>query len=151
MRRVRGPVFPLFRHPLPPLSRTGRVVLAVLFAIWAFAISVAWSPAFADDAQAPKAESPYFAITGDPSVDALPLKSTKVDVRVAGVIADVTVTQHYRNEGQRPIDRHAHRDATSRARFAATARSRARGVAPPCVSRSHRTSADGGGNEGVCG
>lgn len=104
MRRVRGPVFPLFRHPLPPLSRTGRVVIAVLFAIWAFAISVAWSPAFADDAQAPRAEGPYFAVAGDPSVDALPLKSTKVDVRIAGVIADVTVTQRYRNEGQRPIE-----------------------------------------------
>lgn len=104
MRRVRGPVFPLFRHPLPPLSRTGRVVIAVLFAIWAFAISVAWSPAFADDAQAPRAEGPYFAVAGDPSVDALPLKSTKVDVRIAGVIADVTVTQRYRNEGRRPIE-----------------------------------------------
>lgn len=104
MRRVRGPVFPLFRHPLPPLSRTGRVVIAVLFAIWAFAISVAWSPAFADDAQAPRAEGPYFAVAGDPAVDALPLKSTQVDVRIAGVIADVTVTQRYRNEGQRPIE-----------------------------------------------
>lgn len=104
MRRIRGPVFPLFRHPLPPLSRTGRVVIAVLFAIWAFALSVAWSPAFADDAQAPRPEGPYFAIAGDPAVDALPLKSTKVDVRIAGVIADVTVTQRYRNEGQRPIE-----------------------------------------------
>jgi Ca-activated chloride channel family protein len=101
MRRVRGPVFPLFRHPLP---RTGRVVVAVLFAIWAFALTVAWSPAFADDAQAPRAEGPYFAVAGDPSVDALPIKSTKVDVRIAGVIADVTVTQRYRNEGQRPIE-----------------------------------------------
>jgi len=104
MRRVRGPVFPLLRHPLPPLTRTGRVLLAVLFAIWAFALTVAWSPAFADDAQAPKAEGPYFAVAGDPSVDALPLKSTKVEVRLAGVIADVTVTQRYRNEGRRPIE-----------------------------------------------
>jgi len=104
MRRVRGPVFPLIRHPLPPLSRSGRVVLAVLFAIWAFAISVAWSPAFADDAEAPRAEGPYFAVAGEAGVDALPLKSTQVDVRLAGVIADVTVTQRYRNEGQRPIE-----------------------------------------------
>lgn len=104
MRRVRGPVLPLFRHPLPPLSRSGRVVLAVLFAIWAFAISVAWSPAFADDIEAPRAEGPYFAVAGEPGVDALPLKATQVDVRLAGVIADVTVTQRYRNEGQRPIE-----------------------------------------------
>ena len=56
MRRVRGPVFPLLRHPVPPLSASGRVLVAVLFAIWAFALSVAWSPAFADDGEASKAE-----------------------------------------------------------------------------------------------
>ena len=104
MRRVRGPVFPLLRHPVPPLSASGRVLVAVLFAIWAFALSVAWSPALADDGEALKAEGPYFAVAGDPSLDALPLKSTKVDVRLAGVIADVTVTQRYTNEGQRPIE-----------------------------------------------
>jgi Ca-activated chloride channel family protein len=49
--------------------------------------------------------SPYFVVPGgDPTVDALPLKSTKVDARIAGVIAAVTVTQVYRNEGTRPIE-----------------------------------------------
>lgn len=104
MRRVRGPVFPLIRHPLPPLSRSGRVLLAVLFAVWAFALSVVWSPAYADDAQAPRAEGPYFAVAGEAGVDALPLQATQVDVRIAGPIADVTVTQRYRNEGRRPIE-----------------------------------------------
>ena len=52
-----------------------------------------------------KTESPYFFVrSDDPSLDRLPLKSTQVEVRIAGVIADVTVTQHYRNEGQRPIE-----------------------------------------------
>ncbi len=52
-----------------------------------------------------KTESPYFFVKGgDPTLDALPLKRTQVDVRIAGVIADVTVTQHYRNEGQRAIE-----------------------------------------------
>jgi Ca-activated chloride channel family protein len=37
-------------------------------------------------------------------VDALPLKSTDVEVHIAGVIADVTVTQTYKNEGSRPIE-----------------------------------------------
>ncbi len=105
MRRVRGPVFPLLRHPLAPLSRTGRVVVCVLFALWAFAMSVAWSPAFADDSQAAPAEGPYFQLAGgDPAIDRLPLKSTQVDARIAGVIADVTITQRYKNEGQRPIE-----------------------------------------------
>ena len=34
----------------------------------------------------------------------MPLKSTRVDVRISGVIADVTVTQRYKNEGQRAIE-----------------------------------------------
>ncbi|QTN26089.1 VWA domain-containing protein [Rhizobacter sp. AJA081-3] len=68
-------------------------------------MSVAWSPAFADDSQAAPAEGPYFQLPGgDPAIDRLPLKSTQVDARIAGVIADVTITQRYKNEGQRPIE-----------------------------------------------
>lgn len=49
--------------------------------------------------------SPYFFVeNGDPEVDRLPLQETKADVRIAGVIADVTVTQVYKNEGTRPIN-----------------------------------------------
>jgi Ca-activated chloride channel family protein len=52
-----------------------------------------------------KTLSPYFFVRSeDPEVDRLPLKSTSVNVDLAGVIADVTVTQVYRNEGQRPIE-----------------------------------------------
>jgi Ca-activated chloride channel homolog len=48
--------------------------------------------------------SPYFFVeNGDPAVDKLPLKETKADVHIAGVIADVVVTQVYRNEGSRPL------------------------------------------------
>ena len=105
MRRIRGPLFPLFRHPLAPLTRSGRVLVLVLLAIWAFCLTVAWSPAFADDAQAAPAEGPYFQLaSSDPALDRLPLKATQVDVHIAGVIAEVRVTQHYRNEGQRAIE-----------------------------------------------
>ena len=59
----------------------------------------------ADDAPRLKTESPYFFVkSDDPALDQLPLKSTKVDVRISGVIADVTVTQRYKNEGQRAIE-----------------------------------------------
>jgi len=34
--------------------------------------------------------------------DRLPLKDTRVDVAISGVIADVTVRQLYENRGQRP-------------------------------------------------
>src|SRR6185312_11079363 len=48
--------------------------------------------------------SPYFFVeNGDPAVDHLPLKETRADVHIAGVIADVVVTQVYRNEGSRPL------------------------------------------------
>ncbi|AVO33386.1 VIT and vWA domain-containing protein [Ottowia oryzae] len=57
-----------------------------------------------DDAPA-KAESPYFFVQGaQPGVDALPLKSTDVQVNISGVIADVVVTQRYKNEGTVPIE-----------------------------------------------
>lgn len=52
-----------------------------------------------------KGEAPYFFVNSDdPATDRLPLKDTRVDVRIAGVMADVTVIQHYRNEGTRPIE-----------------------------------------------
>ncbi|KNZ33663.1 MAG: Vault protein inter-alpha-trypsin domain-containing protein [Methylibium sp. NZG] len=87
------------------MTRAGRVLLCVAVAVFATLVLVKWSPAHADDAGAPKAESPYFQLNShEPGTDRLPLKATRVDVRIAGVIADVTVTQHYRNEGQRAID-----------------------------------------------
>ena len=91
-------------HPAPR-SRVARVLFAVVAAAFAALLIVAWAPAHADDAQAAPAEGPYFHLPGaDPSVDALPLKATRVSTRIAGVIADVAVTQVYRNEGQRPIE-----------------------------------------------
>lgn len=52
-----------------------------------------------------KTLAPYFVVgNAEPGVDALPLKSTQVDVKVSGVIADVRVVQTYRNEGTVPIE-----------------------------------------------
>src|SRR5215204_6927573 len=51
-----------------------------------------------------KTLAPYFVVQGDPSVDHLPLKDTRVEISVSGVIADVKVRQVYRNEGSRPIN-----------------------------------------------
>ncbi|QJP06850.1 VIT domain-containing protein [Pseudomonas multiresinivorans] len=49
--------------------------------------------------------SPYFFVEStDASVDALPLKATRVDARVLGNIAEVTVTQEYRNQGATPLE-----------------------------------------------
>jgi Ca-activated chloride channel family protein len=54
--------------------------------------------------QKDKTLSPYFFVQGDPSLDRLPLKDTRVQIDVSGVIADVKVQQTYRNEGSRPIN-----------------------------------------------
>jgi Ca-activated chloride channel family protein len=52
-----------------------------------------------------KTLSPYFFVkSDDPRVDPLPLKSTSAAVHISGVIADVLVTQTYRNEGRRPLE-----------------------------------------------
>jgi len=49
-------------------------------------------------------QSPYFAVQDDSGVDHFPMKETKVDVKLNGVIASVHVHQHYRNEGTKPIN-----------------------------------------------
>jgi Ca-activated chloride channel family protein len=52
-----------------------------------------------------KTLAPYFFIeNGDPSVDRLPLKETNTVINISGVIAEVTITQVYQNNGDRPIN-----------------------------------------------
>ncbi len=52
-----------------------------------------------------KSLSPYFFVQSDDSqTDCLPLKSTGASVNIAGIIADVTITQEYKNEGKKPIE-----------------------------------------------
>jgi Ca-activated chloride channel family protein len=52
-----------------------------------------------------KTLSPYFIIPeGNPETDRIPLLSTSAYVNIAGVIADVVITQVYHNEGQNPIE-----------------------------------------------
>jgi Ca-activated chloride channel homolog len=74
------------------------LVVAVSLLYWNTASS---QPEESDD----RTLSPYFFVqSDDSSVDQLPLKSTKADVRIAGVIADVRVTQVYQNEGKTPLE-----------------------------------------------
>ena len=49
--------------------------------------------------------SPYFFVkSDDPQVDQLPLKFTSAEVNISGVIADVQVSQGYKNEGKKPLE-----------------------------------------------
>ena len=52
-----------------------------------------------------KTLSPYFVVlTDDPETDALPLKSTRADVKIAGTVATVKVTQVYKNQGKKTLE-----------------------------------------------
>jgi Ca-activated chloride channel family protein len=52
-----------------------------------------------------KTLSPYFMVkSDDPGIDQLPLESTGANVGIAGVIADVKVTQVYKNTGKQAIE-----------------------------------------------
>ncbi|MCK9462796.1 MAG: TonB family protein [Proteobacteria bacterium] len=49
--------------------------------------------------------SPYFfVLSDDPHLDRLPLERTEVDIEVAAAIAEVDVTQVYRNDGERTLE-----------------------------------------------
>lgn len=80
-----------------------RSICLVLIAI-AIVSSCAYAQTQNDKAENDKTLSPYFVVQGDPNVDHLPLKDTRVEIAVSGVIADVKVVQTYRNEGSRPIN-----------------------------------------------
>ncbi len=74
------------------------VILAVM--LMTTAVSVAQQ-----ETNAHRTLSPYFLVNStDPEVDRLPLKSTQAEVNISGVIADVKVTQIYKNEGKKPLE-----------------------------------------------
>jgi Ca-activated chloride channel family protein len=57
-------------------------------------------PAPQDD----RTQAPYFHVPGKTGVEELPLKETRADAKVAGVIARVRVRQVYENSGKSPIE-----------------------------------------------
>lgn len=48
--------------------------------------------------------APYFFVDGGDGTEALPLKSTRAAVHIAGAIADVQVTQIYKNQGKKTLE-----------------------------------------------
>jgi Ca-activated chloride channel family protein len=78
-----------------------RSVLLVITLVAAAPVLEAAAP---DRPAEDKTLSPYFFVDGgDPDVDRLPLKDTRVSLAITGVIADVTVRQVYQNHGSRPL------------------------------------------------
>lgn len=80
-------------------------LLLSLALAWVSSLQAGESSA-SDNANPNKTLSPYFHVrSGNEShVDAMPLKSTDVDVKIVGMIADVRVTQTYSNAGGTPLE-----------------------------------------------
>jgi Ca-activated chloride channel family protein len=82
-------------------KRTGIWAILILTVLLVASAGAYAQPETGED----KTLSPFFFVkSDDPDLDQLPLKSTSAHVRISGVIADVAVTQVYKNEGKRPIE-----------------------------------------------
>ena len=88
------------------MNHLSAFLITMLLATLALAGLAGPAPARAEgQAEQDKTLSPFFFIkSDDPETDRLPLKSTTASVHIAGVIADVTVTQVYKNEGQNTLE-----------------------------------------------
>ncbi|MDP4207172.1 MAG: VIT domain-containing protein [Bacteroidota bacterium] len=83
---------------LPKMNKSGWIISLILL----LSINLMAQPAEKDD---DKTLSPYFFVKSNSlETEQLPLKSTKVVANIAGIIADVKVTQEYKNEGRTPIE-----------------------------------------------
>ncbi len=61
--------------------------------------------AFSQQGEEDRSLSPYFLVKSDSGqVDQMPLKHSSAEVHIAGVIAEVLVTQVYQNEGKLPLE-----------------------------------------------
>jgi len=84
------------------MSRTKNLLALLIWGILSLLPTLAPSQG---PEEANRTLSPYFFVKSeDAEVDSLPLKSTSAEVKVAGVIADVIVTQVYKNEGRKPLE-----------------------------------------------
>ncbi len=88
-------------------GKTALLTMLVLGAVWMLPVPI--SNAAVRENAAPsgdRTEAPFFTVEGQDGglLDAFPLKSTAVSARIAGVIAEVEVTQVYANEAETPIE-----------------------------------------------
>lgn len=92
----------MFSHALPFVV----MLLFACFALCFFGLPDSLvADEMSDDPALKKSLSPYFiVISGEEEDEKLPLLSTGAEVNIAGVIADVKVTQVYKNEGKNPIE-----------------------------------------------
>ena len=83
---------------VPGSMSTPRAVLTACLLFLLFPATTA----FAETAD--RSLSPYFSVSGESGSGSLSLAETNADISIAGVIADVVVTQHYTNKGDHAIN-----------------------------------------------
>jgi Ca-activated chloride channel family protein len=93
------------------MKRQVRALVALIMLV-AAPLGLAFAPRAEGQGPGPAPEqakdktlAPYFFVQSeDTETDRLPLKSTRAEVKIAGVIADVAVTQVYKNEGKKTLE-----------------------------------------------
>ena len=89
------------KKPLPVTALLSALALALLF-------TTASKPLHSGPERAPGPDqtlSPYFLVKSDaPGKDLMPLKSSRADVKIAGVVAEVKITQVYQNQGKKALE-----------------------------------------------
>ncbi len=93
------------------MGSTTRLFVGMLVMFSMTATRLAWgSPHYPNsgakaEAMGDRTLAPFFFVqSDDPTTDQLPLKATEASVKIIGVMADVTMVQTYRNEGQRTLE-----------------------------------------------
>jgi len=80
-----------------------RVLIAIFFLVF----GLTTSPVYAqlnETAEEKDASSPYFLVQGETDVESFPLLETKAEVNIVGVIAEIELTQVYKNDGKKTIE-----------------------------------------------
>lgn len=80
------------------------VLTSSIFVSSAYARKIMPPAGQAETSDEDKTLSPYFLVKSEDGIEKFPLKSTSAEVNIAGVIADVKVTQVYKNEGDKTIE-----------------------------------------------
>jgi Ca-activated chloride channel family protein len=82
-----------------------KIIALVLFLILNQHFSISQINLIDNNPDTDKTLSPYFLVkSNNPDEDQLPLYLTKAEVNIVGVIADVKVTQIYKNNGKNPLE-----------------------------------------------
>jgi Ca-activated chloride channel family protein len=79
-------------------------VLNIIFLLIVSSITIAINAQIKETTGEKDASSPYFLVQGDSDVETFPLLETRAAVNIAGVIAEIELTQVYKNDGEKTIE-----------------------------------------------